>query len=99
MSIFEISAFLIGLSAVFGYLNYRFLRLPHTVGLVMIALAASLVVILIEVLTPASPLLEIITGVLTQIDFYETVMHGMLSFLLFAGALHVDFNVFKSRGS
>jgi CPA1 family monovalent cation:H+ antiporter len=97
MTIFEISAFLIGLSALFGYLNYRFLRLPHTVGLVMIALAASLVVILIEVLTPASPLLEIITGVLTQIDFYETVMHGMLSFLLFAGALHVDFNVFKSR--
>ena len=97
MSIFEIGAFLIGLSAVFGYLNHRFLRLPHTVGLVMIALAASLVVILIEILTPASPLLEIITGVLLQIDFYETVMHGMLSFLLFAGALHVDFSVFKSR--
>ena len=42
MSIFEIGAFLIGLSAVFGYLNYRFLRLPHTIGLVMIALVASL---------------------------------------------------------
>jgi CPA1 family monovalent cation:H+ antiporter len=97
MSIFEIGAFLIGLSAIFGYLNHRFLRLPHTVGLVMIALAASLVVILIEILTPASPLLEIITGVLMQIDFYKTVMHGMLSFLLFAGALHVDFSVFKSR--
>ena len=97
MSIFEIGAFLIGLSAVFGYLNYRFLRLPHTIGLVMIALAASLVVILIEFLTPASPLLEIITGVIAQIDFYETVMRGMLSFLLFAGALHVDFTVFKSR--
>ena len=97
MSIFEIGAFLIGLSALFGYLNYRFLRLPHTIGLVMIALAASLVVVLIEFVTPASPLLEIVTGVIVQIDFYETVMRGMLSFLLFAGALHVDFTVFKSR--
>jgi CPA1 family monovalent cation:H+ antiporter len=97
MSIFEIGAILIGLSAAFGYLNHRFLRLPHTIGLVMIALAASLVIILVEVLSPASPVMEIITDVLTQIDFYDTVMRGMLSFLLFAGALHVDFNVFKSR--
>lgn len=97
MSIFEISAFLIGLSAVFGYLNYRFLRLPHTIGLVMIALAASLVVILIEVLGPATPAMDIITGLLAQIDFHETVMRGMLSFLLFAGALHVDFTAFRSR--
>jgi CPA1 family monovalent cation:H+ antiporter len=97
MSIFEIGAFLIGLSAIFGYLNHRFLRLPHTIGLVVMALAASLAIILIEVLSPASPLLEIITSILTQIDFYETVMRGMLSFLLFAGALHVDFTVFKSR--
>ena len=97
MSIFEIGGFLIGLSAAFGYLNHRFLRLPHTVGLVVIALAASLVIILVEVLSPASPVLEIVTEVLLQIDFHETVMHGMLSFLLFAGALHVDFTVFKSR--
>jgi CPA1 family monovalent cation:H+ antiporter len=97
MSIFEIGAFLIGLSAVFGYLNHRFLRLPHTIGLVMIALAASLVIILIELLTPSSPIMEIITGVLTQIDFHDTVMRGMLSFLLFAGALHVDFGVFRSQ--
>ena len=97
MSIFEIGAFLIGLSAIFGYLNYRFLRLPHTIGLVVIALAASLAIILIEALSPASPVLEIVTSILTQIDFYETVMRGMLSFLLFAGALHVDFTVFKSK--
>jgi CPA1 family monovalent cation:H+ antiporter len=63
----------------------------------LIALAASLGIILIEVLSPASPVMEIVTGVLTQIDFYETVMRGMLSFLLFAGALHVDFTVFRSR--
>ena len=97
MSIFEIGAFLIGLSAAFGYLNYRYLRLPHTIGLVVIALAASLVIILIEVLYPASSVMEIVSGLLAQIDFHETVMRGMLSFLLFAGALHVDFAAFKSR--
>ena len=97
MSIFEIGAFLIGLSAIFGYINQRFLGLPHTVGLVVMALAASLVLILIEFLSPSTKLLEIVTGVLEQIDFHETVMHGMLSFLLFAGAMHVDFSVFRSR--
>ena len=97
MSIFEIGAFLIGLSAFFGYINHRFLRLPHTVGLVVMALAASLSLILIEFLSPRTQLLETVTGILEQIDFHETVMHGMLSFLLFAGAMHVDFSVFKSR--
>jgi CPA1 family monovalent cation:H+ antiporter len=97
VSIFEIGAILIGLSTIFGYLNHRYLRLPHTIGLMMIALAASLVIILIEVVSPTSPVMEIIIGVLIQIDFHETVMHGMLSFLLFAGALHVDFTVFRSR--
>jgi len=97
MSIFEIGAFLIGLSAFFGYINHRFLRLPHTVGLVVMALAASLSLILIEFLNPRTQLLETVTGILDQIDFHETVMHGMLSFLLFAGAMHVDFSVFRSR--
>lgn len=97
MSIFEIGAFLIGLSAIFGYINLKFLRLPHTIGLVVIALAASLGIILLEFLSPATQILEIVTGVLQQIDFHETVMRGMLSFLLFAGAMHVDFSAFKSR--
>ncbi|MDH3588812.1 MAG: sodium:proton antiporter [Gammaproteobacteria bacterium] len=97
MSFFEIGAFLIGLSALFGYINHQVLRLPHTIGLVMIALAASLVVILIELLSPSANVLDAVTGVLHQIDFHETVMRGMLSFLLFAGAMHVDFGVFKSR--
>lgn len=97
MSIFEIGAFLIGLSAIFGYINLKFLRLPHTIGLVVIALAASLGIILLEFLSPATQILEIVTGILQQIDFHETVMRGMLSFLLFAGAMHVDFSAFKSR--
>lgn len=97
MSIFEIGAILIGLSALFGYFNHKFLKLPHTIGLVVIALAASLCVIVIEVLWPQTEVSEIVTGAISEVDFHDAVMRGMLSFLLFAGALHVDFSVFRAR--
>jgi CPA1 family monovalent cation:H+ antiporter len=97
MIIFSISAILVGLSALFGYINHRFLHLPHTIGLVVIALAASLSVIGIDLIDPSVHISQRITGVLRQIDFNETLMHGMLSFLLFAGALHADFPAFKAR--
>ena len=45
MSIFSIGAILVGLSALFGYINHRFFHLPHTIGLVVIALLASLSII------------------------------------------------------
>ncbi|MCH7821973.1 MAG: sodium:proton antiporter [Proteobacteria bacterium] len=97
MSVFEIGAFLVGLSAFFGYINHQYLRLPHTIGLVMIALIASLSIILLELVIPSIHISVLVTDVLHQIDFHETVMRGMLSFLLFAGAMHVEFSVFKSR--
>jgi CPA1 family monovalent cation:H+ antiporter len=97
MSIFDVAAILVALSALFGYLNYRFLNLPHTIGLVVIALAASLAVILIDALAPGLGAGWALASVLQRIDFYETLMHGLLSFLLFAGALHVDFAAFASR--
>ena len=97
MTVFEISAFLIGLSALFGYLNHQFLRVPHTIGLVLMALAASVTVIIIDLAAPDAHVDRLITDVLDQIDFHEALMHGMLSFLLFAGALHVDFSAFRNR--
>ena len=97
MSIFEIGAFLIGLSALFGLINHHFVRAPHTIGLVLIALAASMALLLVESLVPAANVDSLIIGVLGRIDFHETLMHGMLSFLLFAGALHVDFSALRRR--
>ena len=76
MSLFEIGAVLIGLSAVFGYINHRYLRAPHTIGLVLIALAASLAMLLVESLAPAANVDGLILGVLGSIDFHETLMHG-----------------------
>ena len=85
MNLFEILAMLVGLTALFGFLNHRFLRLPHTIGLMLIALLASIAAILLDTIIPSSGMREAIASLLGQIDFHATVMHGMLSFLLFAG--------------
>ncbi len=97
MSLFEIGGILIGLSALFGYINHRYLRAPHTIGLVLIALVASLAMLLVESLIPAANVDAVVVEVLGGIDFHDTLMHGMLSFLLFAGALHVDATALRRR--
>ncbi|HAK54143.1 MAG: sodium:proton antiporter [Vicinamibacterales bacterium] len=89
-SVLNLAAFLVTMAAVFGYLNHRWLKLPHTVGLVVIALFASLTALLIDALIPSLGFGPAVRGTLTDIDLYDTLMKGMLGFLLFAGALHVD---------
>jgi len=88
MSIIDTIAILISLAALFSYINYRFLKIPNTIGLLAIALLMSLLIVLagkfgFPVLIDQAKLL------LKGIDFNEALMQGMLSALLFAGALHV----------
>lgn len=90
LSPFDAAAILIVLAAVLGYLNHRFLGLPSSVGLTVMGAVASLLVVGIDRLLPASDVAPRVAGFLADIDFHETLMNGMLSFLLFAGALHVD---------
>jgi monovalent cation:H+ antiporter, CPA1 family len=90
LSPFDAAAILIVIAAVLGYLNHRYLRLATSVGLTIMGAVASLVVVGIDRLLPASDLAEQVTAFLAGIDFHATLMEGMLSFLLFAGALHVD---------
>jgi CPA1 family monovalent cation:H+ antiporter len=97
LSIFEIAAVLVCLSALFGYLNHRFLALPHTIALVIMALLASLSIIVLEWLSPDIHLSKQLTDGLRELDFNDTLMNGMLSFMLFAGAMHVNFDAFKAR--
>jgi CPA1 family monovalent cation:H+ antiporter len=91
LSLFDIFSILITLAALFSYVNHRYIKLPTTIGLMAIALVMSLILLgtsklgLIWIEGQAE-------GILRRVDFYETLMHGMLSFLLFAGALHVDLN-------
>jgi len=88
MKLFNILAILITLSAGFSYINHRFIRLPTAIGLMLIALLVSLGLIALGPL--GFGLKEDARLLLASIDFDETLLHGMLSFLLFAGALHVN---------
>jgi len=97
LSLFDIIAVLLGLSAVFGYLNHKLLRLPHTIGLVVIALAASGSLVLFDTAFPGFGVGTTVGDTLRSIDFHATLMNGMLSVLLFAGAVHVDFSELAQR--
>jgi CPA1 family monovalent cation:H+ antiporter len=97
LSIFDLAALLLTLSALFGWLNRRFVRLPHSIGLLILGLLASLLLILLDLLFPAQHLYEDLTRALQQIDFTQMVMNGMLAFLLFAGALNLNLEAMRER--
>lgn len=90
-------ATLLCLAAFFGYINHRWLKLPRTIGLVIIALFASLAAVGIDQLVPGWGVGPGLRAELIEIDFSATLMEGLLSFLLFAGALHVDLNALAAR--
>ncbi|MDT8320447.1 MAG: sodium:proton antiporter [Xanthomonadales bacterium] len=88
MTLFEISALLMVLTALFSFINYRVLRMPTTIGVMFVALVVSLGIVTlgwIGVDIGQSNFARI----LNAIDFDQTLLHGMLSFLLFAGALQI----------
>ena len=95
MKLYQLIAVLITLSALFSYINYRFLRLPTTIGVMVIALALSLVLVVVGQFTPTVH--DQAEGIVASIDFSDTLMHGMLGFLLFAGALHINLNDLRRR--
>ena len=89
------AAILIVLAATLGYLNSRFLRLPASVGMTLMGAVASLIVVGLDRLLPGSDVARDIVRFIAGIDFHATLMDGMLSFLLFAGALHIDWREMK----
>lgn len=97
LSLPDLVAMLLGLSAVFAWVNHRYVGLPHTIGLLVMGLLASIVLILFELAVPEEELYEALTAAIRQIDFNATLMEGMLAFLLFAGALHVDLDELRGR--
>jgi len=84
----SIASILVTLCAIFGYINYRFIKLPTAIGIMMLALVFSLIILGLPMLgLDITPQVEAFMG---EINFSETLLDGMLSFLLFAGALHVN---------
>jgi monovalent cation:H+ antiporter, CPA1 family len=90
MTLLDILAVLLVLSALFGFINHNYLKLPHTIGLVAIALAASLAVVAAEAMAPSLGIARAVRAVLEPIDFRRVLLDGFLSALLFAGAVHAD---------
>jgi CPA1 family monovalent cation:H+ antiporter len=90
---YTILTVLIVLTAAFSYINHRFIKMPATIGIMLISLLASLAVVALGSFYPS--LLDRSNHVVKSIDFENILMRIMLSFLLFAGALHVDVHKLK----
>ena len=93
MDYFVLITILVFLSAIFGYINVRFLKLPNTIGLMLITIVFTLAVFALSYFD--STLLNAEKYIITQIDFKTVLLDVMLSFLLFAGALHTNFQQLK----
>ena len=97
MDILQITSLLIVLAAAFASINYLVLRLPSAIGIMIVALAASLAVLGIDALIPSSQMAETVRAQVLQIEFSEALLEGMLGLLLFAGALHVKLSDLKEQ--
>ncbi|MFG6665718.1 cation:proton antiporter [Halomonas sp. HNIBRBA4712] len=90
MSLFSLASVLITLAAVSSYFNHRYIKLPTTIGVMLVALIASLLLILVSPYNDA--LRDEATALVARLDFDQVVLHGLLAFLLFAAAIHVKFD-------
>lgn len=95
MEIITVASILVTLCALFGYVNLRFFGLPTTIGIMVQALALSLVILLLPQL--GINIAPRVAGFMAEIDFSQTLLEGMLSFLLFAGALHVKLEHLRAQ--
>ncbi|GAA4024392.1 sodium:proton antiporter [Actimicrobium antarcticum] len=91
----DVAAVCLTFTALLAYLNHRLTKLPTTIGVMVIALALSLGMVGLDALGLDHGLREYEESFIRSIDFSDVLMQGMLSFLLFAGALHVDLSALK----
>jgi CPA1 family monovalent cation:H+ antiporter len=92
----EIAATCLVLTALLAYLNHRFVGLPITIGVMAAALLLSLAIVGLDAAGVGHALRQYEESLLRSIDFSNVLMQGMLSLLLFAGALHVDLSELKA---
>jgi len=89
MTFLQIASLLIVLAGAFGAINYLVLRLPAAIGILIVALAASLVVVGIDLVAPSLGIVDETRRIVNELEFSDALLEGMLGLLLFAGALHV----------
>ncbi|APA88546.1 sodium:proton antiporter [Paraburkholderia sprentiae WSM5005] len=95
MSVFQMTGALFAIVALFGIVNYRFIRLPDTLGITAVGLVVCVGISALGFYYPAMAIAA--RKIVVQIDFADIVFHGLLSLLLFAGALHVDLSKMRTQ--
>jgi len=95
MTVFEVTACLITIAAIFSYLNHTLLKFPSAIGLMALSLAASLLLVLVGLAVPS--LEGKARELVTRIDLNQAFLQGMLGFMLFAGSLHINLVELASR--
>ena len=95
LSAFDIAALLVVASALLGWFNHHFVKLPHVIGLTVMGAIAAIGLMVANAFIPGVTLDDWVANTLQQMNFTDTLLQGMLSFLLFAGALHVDLDRLK----
>lgn len=97
LNLLQLTSLLIVLAAAFGVVNHFVLRLPQAIGILVVALATSLVAMGLDTLMPALGIEATLRSVVLGIEFSEALLEGMLGLLLFAGALHVKLEDLKAQ--
>lgn len=95
MDLFTVIAILTTISALFAYVNFRYVKLPSTIGLMLIALLSSIALLIVGQFNAA--VLEGTKALVSEIDFPRVLLEVLLSFLLFAGALHTDMALMREQ--
>ena len=95
MSLYHTFSILIVLSALFAYCNFRYLKLPASIGLMLIALVSSILLVITGRFFHSA--LSDVTVFIKSFDFSELVLGSMLSFMLFAGAIHINMEDLKKQ--
>jgi CPA1 family monovalent cation:H+ antiporter len=95
MHTFIIASILVLISALFGYINIRFIKLPNTIGLTVISILFTLVAFALSYIDDS--LLQAERYIIGEIDFKTVLLDLMLGFLLFAGALHTDLEKLRKQ--
>nr|WP_272881570.1 sodium:proton antiporter [Fundidesulfovibrio soli] len=85
---FPLVSIIISLAAVSSYLNFRYVKLPTTIGVMLVSLVASLLIVLVGPYAPNFH--QQAATLVSQVNFDQVVLHGMLAFLLFAGSINVQ---------
>ena len=93
MELYYSFSVLIVLASFFSYLNLRYLKLPSTIGIMIIAMISSMVLVITGHLFPNT--FSHFSNLLKDVDFTEVLMGAMLNFLLFAGAIHINLKDLK----